>query len=184
MARFVSIDIETGGLDPLIHPITEVGMVIEDLNRGISKVEFSLPFDPEACDPVALEVQGWGKRDLPKRWDRARAAGFIHESTRDAHIVGKNPWFDTSFISELLENFLLTPLWHHRLVDVGSLAWGWYNGIEDCMTSTITGSHIVDPPNSVRVGELVGIPIDSQARHAAMYDAEWAYDVFRKIVPV
>jgi DNA polymerase III alpha subunit (gram-positive type) len=184
MARFVSIDIETGGLDPQKHPITEVGMVIEDLNRSISKVEFSLPFDQADCDPVALEIQGWGKRDLPKRWEPARAAGFIHESTRDAHLVGKNPWFDSGFLEVFLKMYDLGPLWHHRLVDVGSLAWGWYNGIEDCMTSTITGSHIVDPPNSVRVGELVGIPIDSGARHAAMYDAEWAYDVFRKIVPV
>src|SRR4051795_2776323 len=101
--RFVSIDIETGGLDPRRHPITEVGMVFE-VEDEVQEVEFSLPFDPDSCDPKALEVQRFGEREYAPQWTHHDAARFISDATNDMHIVGKNPWFDESFLRVLLDD--------------------------------------------------------------------------------
>jgi len=199
-ARYVSIDLETGGLDPTLHPITEVGLVIEsyeyadhmDRPARIEEVTFSLPFDTTACSPEALDIQRYyerrGLNDYPPQWTAGRAAGFLHEVLDGAHLVGKNPSFDAGFVETLCRSFGLTPTWHHRLVDVGALYWGYHNGlyrhylgtVEDLPREIIT---LDDPPNSAKVAELSGIALPEDTRHAALVDASWAYRVFRKVVP-
>jgi len=206
-ARYVSIDLETGGLDPTLHPITEVGLVIESHGHmskteaenyseygrmRVEEVTFSLPFDTRACDPKALDIQKYyerrGLEDYPPRWEPSRAAGFLHEVLDGAYLVGKNPSFDAGFVQALLRLFGLTPTWHHRLVDVGALYWGYHNGlyrhylggVEELPREIIT---LDDPPNSAKVAELSDIALPEDTRHAALVDASWAYRVFRKVVP-
>ena len=178
MRQFIAIDIETGGLDPRIHPITEVGLVFEHEGR-IEEVEFSLPFDPTNCDPVALKVQKYGEREYAPQWSHYAASQYLVEVTRDKHLVGKNPWFDAGFIEVFLKDWGFNPGWHHRLVDVGCLAWGYVNGAR----SEQDAEPVRQPPNSGTVGDLMGLPLDAPSQHAALYDAKWAWDVFREVVP-
>lgn len=161
MGRLVSVDLETSGLDSSKHEVIEVGLVFEK-DQQVETVEFSLPFDIRRADPRALEINGWGKRVFPDNMDRARAVGYLQIVLNDAHILGKNPCFDAGFLTELFRQYGARPVWHHRLVDVGSVAMGAYRQRE--------------VPNTERVEELTGMPLEG--RHGALNDAKWVWDTF------
>lgn len=178
MPRFVAVDIETSGLDPDWYDIIEVGLVVET-DTGVDRIEFSLPFDLSSADDRALEINGYGQRAFaPRVDDVAKQVGLTYPLLDGVHIIGKNPSFDVGFLKPLFQNHgYMNPPWHHRLIDVGMLAWGWYNAFGE-----VTQTWQEYPPNSECVAELVGVPLPT-TRHTALADAEWAYDVFRKIVP-
>ena len=161
MRPFVAVDIETTGLDPNKHEVIEVGLVSEQGHET-----FSLEFNPELADPKALEVNGWGQRSFPECYEVVYAQDVLNDWLTGVHLVGKNPQFDAAF----LERYLGKAVWHHRLVDVGSMAWGWY--LSD-------GNVWEQPPNVAKVAEMVNIPIRNQ--HTALDDAKWAWDVFHYI---
>ena len=132
MRGFVAVDIETTGLDPLHHEVIEVGMIIDLPDHPeVYPVEFSLAFDENKADPEALAVNGWGSREFAPLINPRDAALVLHENLDDVHIVGKNPTFDAGFLEVFLKRHGYQRNWHHRLVDVGSLFWGWYNAIHD-----------------------------------------------------
>ncbi len=188
MPRFVSIDLETSGLDPQCHEIIEVGMVRESSETVLERLEFSLPFDRQLADPKALEINGWGQREFAPLVRRDKAVQILSGWLDGAHIVGKNPSFDAGFLTALFVEYGESSCWHHRLVDVGAMAWGWHQGARrrpSTSTSQVRGlvGAQTYPPNSERVAELTGVPIPQGARHTALGDAEWVYQVFRKMVP-
>ena len=175
MRRFISVDLETSGLDPRRHEIIEVGLVIEEESGGLSEVEFSLPFDERRASAEALSINGWGTREFPPVKDPGLAVGMLCEILDGVHIVGKNPQFDTGFLTALFARFGEEPRWHHRLVDVGMLAWGRFNAHHDGSPPW------QQPPNSELLLEWHGLPADGL--HSALADARWAYQVFRECVP-
>lgn len=178
MRPFVAVDVETSGLDPRVHELIEVGLVFEE-DAGTEQVTFSLPFEPELASVDALRINGWDRRgsrtEFPDRMESVAAAELLHERLHDVHLVGKNPTFDAAFLAAFIDSEIgAPPPWHHRLVDVGALAWGWYCAGPEKWTQ---------PPNVAKVAEMMGIPIYDEVRHTALGDAAWAYRVFRTIVP-
>lgn len=187
MTRFVAVDLETSGLDPYEHEIIEVGLVIEKPRLGgamhdsllIEEFTFSLPFDEARASEKALEINGWGKREFPKLWGPARAIGFLQEALRGVHLVGKNPHFDAEFLRHLFHRWGEKPSWHHRLVDVGSLAWGVDQ--QSCRSTGFEGTNA--PPTTEGVEFILGVHRKPDERHTALGDARWAYRAFRSVVP-
>lgn len=58
--RIVFFDLETGGTDPLRHPIIQVAMIAVDGNwREIESAELKVHFDLATADPEALKINGW-----------------------------------------------------------------------------------------------------------------------------
>lgn len=187
LPRFVSIDLETSGLDPERHDILEVGLVAET-STDLEIVEFSLPMErPKNASIEALEINGYGTREFAPLWEIPTAIRYLDGVLGGAHIVGKNPSFDAGFLWALLRRDPLIgqPPWHHRLVDVGSLAWGYHCSEVESAPWMFDGHQVYQsyPPNSERVAELMRIPIPEGARHSALGDARWVYGVFRAIVP-
>lgn len=174
MRRFIAVDLETSGLDPERHEIIEVGVVGQGRVLESLREEFSLPFDEQRADPRALEINGYGYREFAPEASPAYVAGWLSWALYDAHIVGKNPSFDAGFLKALLERHGRKPTWHHRLVDVGALAWGHYNARHP-------DNPWPQPPNVDKVADLLGIP--NEGLHTALGDAEWAWRVFRHVVP-
>jgi DNA polymerase III alpha subunit (gram-positive type) len=185
MRRFVAVDLETTGVDPVHDFIVEVGLAGQDYISGkYFETSFSLDFPPRAMTHGAAAVNGWGKRQFAPIVTYDWAAGYLTSQLNDVHIVGKNPWFDEQFLQTFLrENGLDQIPWHHRLVDVGCLAWGSYQ--RDTMFGTDESKARVDlPPNVEEVERMLGIPRETvDGFHTALLDARWAYEAFRNIVP-
>jgi len=58
-------DTETTGLDPKIHGLTELAVLIEDNGKIIDQVHYSIvPSEGVVVDPKALEIQGKSLDDL------------------------------------------------------------------------------------------------------------------------
>jgi hypothetical protein len=187
MRRFVAVDLETTGVDPYGDFIAEVGMAGEDYITGkYFEIVFSLSFPEGAMSAGAAAVNGWGKRDFGPKVSYDWAAAYITSQLNDVFIVGKVPWFDASFLeSFLVENGLENPMpWHHRLVDIGCLAWGSYQ--RDTMFGTDESkAAITQPPNTDDVARMIGLPRETvDGFHTALFDARWAYEAFRQIVPL
>lgn len=185
---FAAVDVETDGLDPRVNQIIEVGIVREVEDGGLEEYEFSLPFMPgEHSSEAALEINGWGRREVPQAVRPIQGAQIIMNALAGRHIVGKNPQFDAAFLNVLVSGYGQEPSWHHRLVDVGMLAWGWHNGKQEmaaeCGRLDALGNARLQPPNMESTMELLGLEIDPDKAHSALYDARMAYDAFRVVVP-
>ena len=193
MRRLVAVDVETTGLDPVKHELIEVGLVFRtgqdpsDADAPTREESFSLAFDVEAADPKALEVNGYGKRNFARLVNPVYAAGFLRSILDDAHLVGKNPQFDGAFLAAFIAKagpHTKTPPWHHRMVDVGTLAWGWYNGVElgGRNEDPLTEDFWDTPPNVEQTAKLLGVPLPEGDAHTALGDARWAFKAMEKVV--
>lgn len=113
MSDLVFLDTETTGLDPARHEVWEAAVAVND--EPIRSYVF--PHSLDTADPHALEMNGYISRGLgivPDVWADVELKGLLTGTT----IVGANPAFDTSF---LRARWGVAP-WHHRLVDVESMA--------------------------------------------------------------
>jgi DNA polymerase III epsilon subunit-like protein len=121
------IDIETTGLNPLIHEITEIGAVKisqPDFNYICGINERIMPSNLQFADQQALRInrfelshwQGAGK-------DLNEVMEDLYRIGKDCVLVGYNITFDWSFIQRAFEQTRLPdPFFYHR-VDVMSMAW-------------------------------------------------------------
>lgn len=187
MRRFVAVDLETTGVDPHTDFIIEVGMAGEDYITGkYFEIVFALDFPTDRMSEGAAAVNGWGKRAFGPIVTHEWASAYIISQLNDVYIVGKVPWFDAAFLDVFIaENGLADQkIWHHRLVDVGSLAWGSYQ--RDTMFGTDESKALItQPPDTEDVERMLGIPRKTvDGFHTALLDARWAYEAFRQIVPL
>lgn len=77
--RIVFFDLETGGLDPLRHPIIQIALLaVDGAWREVEAVEMKIHFYRAAADVEALKVNGWD----PEVWKReAKASAAVQEMT-------------------------------------------------------------------------------------------------------
>lgn len=113
MNDLVFLDTETTGLDPALHEVWEIAFAIND--RSIASGV--IPHGLHTADPDALAMNGYTVRGLgvaPDPWLDIELKHLLAGNT----IVGANPAFDTAF---LRARWGVAP-WHHRLIDVESMA--------------------------------------------------------------
>ncbi len=111
----VFLDTETTGLDPVLHEVWEIAWAI----NGGSTTSRVVPHSIATADPKALEMNGYVGRGLGVPGDPWADIELRSDLAR-ATIVGANPAFDTAF---LRARWGVAP-WHHRLIDVESMALG------------------------------------------------------------
>lgn len=136
----VFVDCETTGLDPGRHEVYEVALT-KTTDLGEIRGDMSYWIEPmrmHVAEPGALQVGRFFERmpisdsDAVKRYKGGRvepdrryeAALAIAMFTEGCHLVGARPEFDAGFLAAFLRENGAAPAWHHRLIDVESLAIG------------------------------------------------------------
>ena len=114
------LDTETTGLSPSVHDVWEMAVAIDD-----GPIESRLLIhDLVAADPEALEMNDYYRRVFKEEnYDYKEATRWEVQQKRRLNgvtIVGANPAFDASFLSE---RWSVSP-WHHRLLDIEVYAHG------------------------------------------------------------
>lgn len=114
MRDLVFLDIETTGLVPERHEVWEVAFAVND-----APVETCIvPHTLKTADPKALELNGYYKRihytDQGVNYDMQ-----IRRILEGNTVVAANPSFDVDF---LYRRWGVAP-WHHRKIDVESMAY-------------------------------------------------------------
>lgn len=202
MTRLAFVDTETTGLDPDLHEIWEVGLILRD--DGIeSEYTWQLPVDLGRADPMALKIGRFHER----RWTGEGHVGLDREYvskavvapesmgywcelftalTLGAHLVGAVVSFDEERLRRLLRRHGECPMWHYHLVDVEALAAGWVGHLDSTGDIEHAAWGYVDsgaPPwKSDDLSLAVGVDPEHFDRHTALGDARWAKAIYDAVL--
>jgi hypothetical protein len=158
------VDTETTGLDPDLHEIWEVGLII-----GEHEWAWRLPVDLGRADPVALRIGGFHVRGLDGKWaTKQEFARDFATLTRGLHLAGAVVSFDEERLRKLLRANGACPEWHYHLVDVENLAAGKLG--------------LAPPWDSEALSAMVGVDPTRFARHTALGDARWAKAIYEAVI--
>lgn len=192
------VDTETTGLDPDLHEIWEVGLIVDRGvdNNGWEEHRWFLPVDLGRADPVALRIG-----QFHERYPDTAVTGYtglisfaaeFAELTRGAHLVGAVVSFDAERLSKLLKANGSCPEWHYHLIDVEALAVGYVEGLRRWSYSE--GMAVpTNFPDSLRhetplpwksedLSRAVGVDPNEFEKHTALGDARWAKAMYEKVV--
>ncbi len=171
------IDIETTGLDPYRHEMIEFGMVSAEKGRKVSELEFSLPFDVDAADPGALDVNGWGRREFAPEVTVKQATRYLWSAITNKHLVSAwHAHFDFAFLGEFWRRAMeelefaprRRPPWSHRgVVDLPSLVMGRMGVLTAGSTKDLMSQ--------------LGIEDEFEGKHTALADAEANFRVYQEL---
>lgn len=191
-SRFVSIDIETTGLDPETCDVIEIGAVIDDwlvpietqptfhtyIKRDQYKGQsFALSMHPTIFRRIATQEEGYQylypNEAIVKLglWMKGNGAYIpdpeYPEREARAVVAGKNfASFDDPFLRKLSNSFDEYVKYHHRIIDPAMLYW---NPLTD-----------TKPPGLKTCLERAGLP--SEVTHNAVDDAKQVVDVIHVAV--
>lgn len=170
------VDTETTGLDPDLHEIWEVGLIVDEIEH-----HWYLPVDLGRADPIALAIGQFHERYPDNAVTsyttlRAFATEFAY-LTRGRHLVGAVVSFDAERLSKLLKANGACPEWHYHLIDVEALAVGFSQWV-----TSGTAIALSLPWKSDDVSRAVGVDPDQFEKHTALGDAHWAKAVYEAVV--
>lgn len=142
------------------------------------------------ADLAGLRIGGFHDRH-PAYSDAETATGravsewaMLHEVealTRDAHIIGAVPSFDTETLTARMRAHGICPSWHYHLIDVEALAVGFIHGRraskDDPERETVLPSWKSDD-----LSRACGVePPSKNERHTALADAHWVMRLYDAI---
>lgn len=173
----VWIDIETTGLDPLVHEIIEITVAYEPLPNGTPGPIYHAYIKPEhieTAEPRALEINGYSE----EKWAAAGARSaqdvfgdfLFNAFLKNAVVAGQNVRFDMGFIMATYTRLGITPpdgLDRH-LYDL----------------STLALEHLKPWLRSVslpQIAKALGIKVDKEKLHGSCYDVELTMQCARKL---
>lgn len=166
-APVVFLDTETTGLDPDVHSLWEIALIVDEQEHV-----FRLEPNIIAASPDALRITRFYDRVMDPLWQWTpgpkHVAFEIARLTSGRHLVGAVPSFDAAFLTRLLRQSGLQPAWHYHLVDVEALA---------------AGKLGIEPPWDTRkLAAALGIAeLPADVVHTALGDARWAKAIYEAV---
>lgn len=120
------LDFETTGLNPQLHEILEVGVILYDHQNDQVLKEFEAKVKPEHLETAseeALVISGYTAN--PKAYKRGLRSTLVklNNLVDGCILVGHNIPFDIAFLNKALSDLSLKPKFDRRWVDTMSLAW-------------------------------------------------------------
>lgn len=178
MSGLVFLDTETTGLDERFEDVFEVGLIREDGEEMVFRIE---PRGEvvRSMHAKAAEVNRYHERiaDPEWRWHHPeKALHSLYDELDGVHICGAVPDFDARHLTALYRRFAMEPpRWHYHLIDIEAMAVGWLYGTDP---PTVTDL----PWDSDALSLACGVkpPADDE-RHTALGDARWCKRLYEAI---
>lgn len=181
----VFTDIETTGLDPNRHAITEIAMIREDKEELVAWIELNEQ-ELKVAESVALKINGYYERVeessfIPAKdvistdkseWTNPRQelADRIARLTAGCVLAGNNIKFDQQFLEVWLRKHGACPVWDYHVLDVPTFAAG---------VAQARG-HRLDPPyKSGKVSKVFDVS-EPDVVHTARGDAVWSKQLYER----
>ena len=173
------IDTETGGLNPSLNSLLQVGMVAYVNGKITNSYEFSIKKENYNITAFSLKFNGLDLyEDIYKNGINERQAvediiDFITNNFKDTPIlVGHNPSIDKYMIRELFNRCALDmdKYISHRMIDTMSLLWGLY----------FAGKIPIEACSSDGAFDYFNIQINN--RHKALEDCLATVKLFEKCI--
>lgn len=179
MKKTVFFDLETGGLEPGVHPIIQFAAVaVDEEFNVVEEIELKLKFNVEDCSPTALEMNAFD----PKVWeDQAvdpRAAMIAISSFLKRHSTVK-------LLSKRGSPYYVALMaGHNAAVFDGPFLQKWYKAADQFLpgyfrvmcTSQLAQWHFYnddEAPENMKLGTLCrhfGVDLPEEEAHDALAD--------------
>lgn len=169
--NLVFIDIETSGLDVIIHEILEIGGVITTPDLEVIE-EFEIKIKPERIEnanPTALKINHYNEKDWEGAITLREAIKILAEKVKDCIMVGQNVAFDAGFIEHAFSRMSIDNTMHYHKLDTVSIAWAKLHKEPDL-------EHFSLREMCARFG------ITNERPHSALSDARATYELYKKLM--
>jgi oligoribonuclease (3'-5' exoribonuclease) len=172
---FAFLDCEFGGLDPELHDITEVAVILTDYRLAeLASAEWRILARPERVTAEAAEMSGYG----PERWADAvplrRALGELVALLPPGKTVvpaGQNVRMDVAFLERGFKSCAIPYPFDYHVIDLATLFYAW---------SLVVGEPVA--ALSLRQAAITAGLIEGPVPHRAMADTRLTLETFRHYV--
>ena len=172
---FAFLDCEFGGLDPELHDITEVAVIVTDYRLAeLGSAEWKVRGRPERISAEGAEISGW----TAEAWaDAAPVRQVLTEVSellpQGSTVVpaGQNVRMDVQFLERAYKNCDIPYPFDYHVIDLATLFYAW---------SLVTGEPVT--ALSLRQAALTAGLIEGTVAHRAMADARLTLEAFRHYV--
>jgi DNA polymerase III epsilon subunit-like protein len=172
---FAFMDCEFGGLDPELHDITEIAVIVTDYRLvELASREWKVRARAERITPEAAEISGY----TPEAW--AQALPVRQVLTELAALLppgftvvpaGQNVRMDVQFIERAYRMCGMPFPFDYHVIDLATLFYAW---------SLVSGETVA--ALSLRQAATTAGLIDGAVPHRAMADARLTLEAFRHYV--
>lgn len=169
---FAFLDCEFGGLDPELHDITEIAVILTDYRLAeLASAEWRIVARPERITAEAAEMSGYG----PERW--ADAVPLRRALTEFAALLpvvatvvpaGQNVRMDVNFLERGFKSCGIPYPFDYHVIDLATLFYTW---------SLVVGEPVA--ALSLRQAAITAGLIEGAVPHRAMADARLTLESFR-----
>jgi DNA polymerase III epsilon subunit-like protein len=173
---FAFLDCEFGGLDPELHDITEIGIVVTDYRlRELATGEWKIRPRPERVTPEAAAIFGYDEAV----W--AAAPGIRHVLTalvellpKDKTIVpsGQNVRVDVSFLERGFQSCNIPYPFDYHVIDLATLFYSW----------SLVAGETVSALSLRQAASTAGLLEQGGVAHRALADARLTLETFRHFI--
>jgi DNA polymerase III epsilon subunit-like protein len=173
---FAFLDCEFGGLDPELHDITEIGVILTDDRLAESAVrEWKVIARAERVTPSSIEISGydaavWAKEAVPVRQAITELAAML---PKDCKVVpaGQNVRMDVAFLERAYRNCGIAWPFDYHVIDLATLFYAW---------SLVAGEKV--EALSLRQAATRAGLAQNKVAHRALADARLTLETFRHYV--
>jgi oligoribonuclease (3'-5' exoribonuclease) len=169
------MDCEFGGLDPELHDITEVAVIVTDYRLDeLACGEWKVAARADRISPEAAEISGY----TPAEWEGAPHVREVLTAVaelvpKDKTVVpaGQNVRMDVQFLERAYRNCGIPYPFDYHVIDLATLFYVW---------SLAAGEPVA--ALSLRQSAISAGLIDGPVSHRAMADARLTLETFRHYV--
>jgi oligoribonuclease (3'-5' exoribonuclease) len=173
---FAFLDCEFGGLDPELHDITEIAVIITDYRLvECATGEWKVHARPERVTAEAAELFGydpreWEEHGVPLRQALTELAASLPKR-KTVVPAGQNVRMDVQFLERGFENCGIPYPFDYHVIDLATLYYSW---------SLVAGEEV--PALSLRQAALSAGLGDGPVAHRALADARLTLETFRHYI--
>jgi DNA polymerase III epsilon subunit-like protein len=173
---FAFLDCEFGGLDPELHDITEVGLILTDYRLvEIASREWKVRARAERITREAAEMQGydaavWAAEALPVRQVLGEIAALCPKQ-KTVVPAGQNVRMDVLFLERAFRACELPWPFDYHVIDLATLYYAW---------SLVAGETV--QTLSLRQAATAAGLVQGAVPHRALADARLTLETFRHYV--
>ncbi len=172
---FAFLDCEFGGLDPQLHDITEVAVIVTDYRLAeVSSAEWKVAARPERITAEAAEISGWTAEAWSEALPLRQVLGELTKllpKRRTVVPAGQNVRMDVQFLELGYKSCQLPYPFDYHVIDLATLFYSW---------SLVSGEPVA--ALSLRQAALTAGLIDGAVPHRAMADTRLTLEAFRHYV--
>jgi len=173
---FAFLDCEFGGLDPELHDITEIGVVVTDYRlRELSQAEWKVRPRPERVSEEAARIFGYDE----EVW--AQAPGVRQVLTEFADLMpsdctvvpaGQNVRMDVIFLELAYKKCGIPYPFDYHVIDLATLYYAW----------SLVAGETVSALSLRQSATTAGLLDKNGVAHRALADARLTLDTFRHLI--